>query len=150
MVASALAAAALGASMYALPGLASSRPPNPAPRPAPSPAAKKAESAPEPALSTNPLERAVEVTGIRFITDEGRRPEIHYLVVNHSNTSLAGIVVNVALHANKDGSPLSDFVFHVPRLGPYESKEMVSSIERLPRGVDLPDWRRLRTSVSVR
>jgi hypothetical protein len=62
-----------------------------------------------------------------------------------------GVTVNVTLRAAgpADGSPLSQFGFRAPRLGPYESKEMVSSIERFNRPVTLPDWRELKAEVQI-
>jgi hypothetical protein len=94
----------------------------------------------------------VEVTGIRFVTDvPGQSPQIHYLVVNHGNLPLAGLTVSVTLRAagTESESPLSQFAFRAPRLGPYESKEMVSSIERFNRPVTLPNWRDLRAEIQI-
>lgn len=148
MVAAAVLAATLGGALYTMPGLAST----PAPAPEPQTAAKPAPS-PEPspaALPADPLARVVEVTGVRFVTDlPNRPPQIHYLVVNHSNLPLQGVTVNVTLRATGTESPLSQFAFRAPRLGPYESKEMISSIERMNRSVTLPAWQELRADVQI-
>jgi hypothetical protein len=104
-----------------------------------------------PAIPDNPLARRIEVTGIRFVTDiPNQRPEIHYLVVNHSSEPLANVTVSVTLRSLEgDGPMISRFSFLTPRLRPYESKEMASSIERINRPVSLPDWRRVRADVEV-
>jgi hypothetical protein len=150
MVAAAVLAGTLGVTFYAMPGLASAPPAaarkevaaksTPAPVPPPSPA------------SANPLARVVEVTGVRFVTDlPGLSPQIHYLIVNHSNAPLLGVTVNVTLRAAGPDplTPISQFAFRAPRLGPYESKEMVSTIERYNRPVSLPDWRDVRTEIQI-
>lgn len=148
VVAAAVLAATLGAAFYAMPGLASASPPasqphataKPAPPPEPTPAA----------IPSDPLARVVEVTGVRFVTDiPNRPPQIHYLVVNHSNLPLQGVTVNVTLRSTASEAPLSQFAFRAPRLGPYESKEMISTIERMDRAISLPPWQDLRTEIQV-
>jgi hypothetical protein len=67
--------------------------------------------------------------------------------VNHTNGSLSGVVVNVTLRAAGNQPPLSQFSFRSPRLAPYESKEMVSSIERLNRPLETPDWRDVQAEI---
>jgi len=148
MVAAAVLAGTLGASFYAMPGLANSSAPKK------ERVVKEARnSVPEPEkpkAPENPFTRIVEVTGVRFVTDiPGRSPQIHYLVVNHSNLPLAGVTVNVTLKDASADVPLSQFAFRAPRLGPYESKEMVSSIERFNKPISLPDWRALKTEIEI-
>jgi hypothetical protein len=98
------------------------------------------------------LAKAVEVTGFRFSTDPSKKPEVHYVVVNHSNSGLEDVMVYVTLRASgaKPGQPpLSKFSFHTPNLGPFESKEMTSPIEKLPRPGSVPEWQDLRADVSL-
>lgn len=150
VVASGMLALALSAVFYVLPSAATpaaSVPPPPQPSPQPAAFTPETPRAPE-----HPQAAAVEVTGIRFITDlPNRPPQIHYLVVNHGPAPLAGLVVTVVLRAadTATGQPLSQFSFRAPALGPYESKEMVSSIERVSRPVDIPHWRNLRAEVRI-
>ena len=147
MVAAFVLAGTLGAAFYAMPGLANVAPEVPQ---AQQRAAEVAKAAPPPVpVPADPLARIVEVTGVRFVTDlPGHAPEIHYLVVNHGNVPLLGVTVHVTLHTSAD-APLTQFAFRAPKLGPYESKEMVSSIERFDRSVSLPDWRDLRADVQL-
>jgi hypothetical protein len=149
MVASVILAGSLAAVFYAIPTLA-----GPAAPPAPETKVQRAPEPPRlPAIPENPLARRIEVTGIRFVTDiPNQRPEIHYLVVNHSSDVLTDVTVSVtlrSLESGPDGPPISRFSFRTPRLRAYESKEMASSIERINRPVDLPDWRRVRADVEV-
>lgn len=153
VVAALVIAGTLGAAFYAMPSLAKAPAAPSAARQEVAKRETKATSEPaKPTVPADPIARIVEVTGIRFVTDlPGRPPEIHYLVVNHSNIPLLGVTVNVTLRDSTSDpqSTLSQFAFRAPRLGPYESKEMVSSIERFNRPVALPDWRELHADVQI-
>lgn len=146
-VASGFLALALAAVFYAMPTLAEPSSANSKAEPAPRQVAVVPEPPPAPARKSP---RELEVTGVRFVTDlPDRGPQIQYIVVNHSNAPLNGVVVNVTLRATASQSPLSQFSFRTPRLGPYESKEMISTIERLNRPLDLPDWREVEAEVEI-
>jgi hypothetical protein len=126
-----------------IPRTSPSAPPRPAPEPAPDP--------PVSARSTNSLARLVEVTGIRFM-EVNKRPQIHYLVVNHSSAPMASVTVYVTLRAAnaKAGQPpIARLNFRSPALQAFEAKEMFSSIERASAPLDLPDWQDLHADVEV-
>jgi hypothetical protein len=105
-----------------------------------------------PAAPSSPLAGLVEVTGFRLIADPNKRPEIHYLVVNHSAAILGGVTAYVTLRT-ADAAPgqpaFARFSFRVPDLAAYDSKEMVSPVERFPRTLALPDWRDLRAEIEI-
>jgi len=122
-----------------------------------SPARPTPEPAPEPPVSAqlrrpaNSLARLVEVTGVRFM-EVNKKPQIHYLVVNHSGAPLASMTVYVTLRATtaRQGEPpIAKLTFRSPALAAFEAKEMFSSIERTTAPVDLPDWQDLRADVEV-
>ncbi len=103
-------------------------------------------------MVSHPLSKSVEVTGFRFSGDAGMKPEVHYVVVNHSNVGLDDVTVYVTLRASgaKPGQPpLSRFSFRTTGLGPYQSSEMTSPIEKLPRAGALPEWQDLRADVQL-
>jgi hypothetical protein len=126
-----------------LPRTASTAPPRPTPQPAPDP--------PVSARATNSLARFVEVTGIRFM-EVNKKPQIHYLVVNHSSAPMSSVTVYVTLRATnaKAGQPpIARLNFRSPPLQAFEAKEMFSSIERASASLDLPDWQDLHADVEV-
>ena len=133
-----------GVATYSMmPGTSTSAPPRPAPEPPPEP--------PVSARSADSLAHFVEVTGIRFL-EVNRKPQIHYLVVNHSSSPLNSVTVFVTLRATqaKPGQPpLSRFSFRSPILAAFEAKEMASPIERVIGPLDLPDWQDLHADVEV-
>ncbi|MBZ5674244.1 MAG: hypothetical protein LAP61_08370 [Acidobacteriia bacterium] len=130
-----------------MPGTSStSAPPKPTPEPAPDPPVSARS-----VRSTNSLARFVEVTGVRFM-EVNKKPQIHYLVVNHSSAPLNSMTVYVTLRAatGKPGqAPIARITFRSPALAAFEAKEMFSSIERATAQVDLPDWQDLRADVEV-
>jgi len=117
----------------------------PPPAEVPAPVAQSTSAA-------NPLAKAIEITGFRIQVDPAKKSEIQYLVVNHTASRLAGVMVAVTLRgadALPGDSPLGRFQFVAPNLGPYESKEMSSAIERITRPVALPEWQDLRADIEI-
>jgi hypothetical protein len=115
---------------------------------APAPVAVQQPVAAKPA---NSLARLVEVTGVRFL-DVNKKPEIRYLVVNHSSAPLGSVMVYVtlrAIHAKPGQPPLARLTFRSPDLAAFEAKEMASPIEGVSGPLDLPDWQDLRADVDV-
>jgi hypothetical protein len=126
-----------------MPGGSTSAPVKPAPEPVP--------EQPVVAKNETSLARFVEVTGIRFM-EVNKKPQIHYLVVNHSSAPLKSVMIYVTLRTSsaKPGqAPLARLSFRAPDLAANEAKEMFSSIERMSSPLDLPDWRDLRADVEV-
>jgi len=136
-----------GVATYSMmPGSSTSAPPRPTPEPAPEPPVSAQST-----RSTNSLARFVEVTGVRFM-EVNKKPQIHYLVVNHSNALLNSMTVYVTLRASnaKPGQPpIARLTFRSPALAAFEAKEMFSSIEHAIGPLDLPDWQDLRADVEV-
>jgi hypothetical protein len=129
-----------------LPGSATSSPPRPSPVPEPEPPVSARSAKP-----ANSVARFVEVTGIRFM-EVNKKPQIQYLVVNHSNAPLGSVMVYVTLRAGKakpGQPPIARLTFRSPALAAYEAKEMFSSIERASAPLDLPDWQDLHADVEV-
>jgi len=116
-------------------------------------ASQPASPPPVPAQpAVHPLAQFVEVTGFRIVVDFNKKSEIHYLVVNHSGSDLSDVTVYVTLrtaNAKPGQPPLCRFSFRAPSLGPFESKEMTSSIEKLSRSITLPEWQDLRPEVQI-
>ena len=104
-----------------------------------------------PAVS-NSLSKAIEVTGFRIVVDPAKKSEIQYLVVNHTPARVSNMTVYVTLRTADDKAgqpPLSRFSFAAPNLGPFQSKEMVSFIEKMNRPVSLPEWQDLRADIEI-
>jgi hypothetical protein len=139
-----LLAAGLGVVFYLMPHTVADA------KPAPTPAA--AATAPAPTGGTSPLAKFVEVTGFRIITssDASKKSEVQYLIINHSDADISDANVFVTLRSAKPNQPpICKFSFKVPSLGPFESKEMSSPIEKAARAISLPDWQDMRADVQI-
>jgi len=139
LVAATLVAGCLSFAFYAMPGMARPR--------VEAPQALVEESAAESIDPASP----VEVTGIRIVALPGKRPEILYLVVNHTSDVLQGVNVQVTLRTNRgrEAALVSSFAFVMPRLAAYEAREMVSPVESVVAPGPIPDWHTLRADVRV-
>jgi hypothetical protein len=118
-------------------------PVTPAPAPAPAPAL--------PIVHEHPSARFVEVAGVRVVTGPNKKPQLQYIVINHSSSQLTGLDVRIAgrsVDTPTGASPLFSVSEVVAALGPYQSKEL-----RTDLGADLrsavPDWQSLRTEVLI-
>jgi hypothetical protein len=113
------------------------------------------ESAPAPAASkakANTLQKYVEVVGMRLIEDTKKKPEVHFVVVNHSGAEIADLAANVNLWARtqkSDEEAVGTFSFKLPSLGAYESKEMSSALNTKLRVYELPDWQNLVAEIQI-
>ena len=113
------------------------------------------ESAPAPAATkakANTLQKYVEVVGMRLTEDAKKKPEVHFVVVNHSGAEIADLAASVNLWARtqkSDEEAVGTFSFKLPSLGAYESKEMSSALNTKLRVYELPDWQNLVAEIQI-
>jgi hypothetical protein len=93
------------------------------------------------------LTKAIEVTGFRVVGD--KKPEMRYLVVNHSAADLEPVTVYVTLRnstAKPGQPPLYRFSFRAPILAAFESKEMSAPVDKPGRSAD---WQNLHADIEL-
>jgi hypothetical protein len=117
------------------------------------PAAVPAEQAAAvPAVKRHPLWKNIEVTGIRITEDASQKAQVAFLVVNHSGADIANLGGTLTLKprgAKPDQAPLASFEFTLPSLGPYESKELKTTVRSTMRAYELPDWQFLDADLEL-
>ncbi len=91
-----------------------------------------------------PLSKAIEVTGFRFVGD--KKPEVHFLVVNHSSTEMTPVTLYVTLRGSTSKLPLYHFSFRAPSLSAFESKEVVASVDKTHPA---SDWQGLHADIEI-
>jgi hypothetical protein len=93
----------------------------------------------------------VEVAGIRIVTGPNKRPQLQYIVVNHSASELTGLNIRIAVRSVEDlaGPPLFSISSVVASLGPNQSKEMRTELDSSAKPSTIPDWQSLRTEVLI-
>ena len=100
----------------------------------------------------HPLTRQIEVTGIRITEDASQKAQVQFVLVNHSGADIADLGGTISLKpvgAKPEQAPLVTFEFKVPSLGPYESKELKTTVHSSVRAYELPDWQFLRTDFRI-
>ena len=100
----------------------------------------------------NMLQKYVEVVGMRLTEDPKKKPEVRFVVVNHSGAEMADLAANVNLWARtakSDEEAVGTFSFKLASLGPYESKEVSAPLSTKLRVYELPDWQNLVAEVQI-
>jgi hypothetical protein len=100
----------------------------------------------------SPLQKYIEVVGIRLIQDEKHHPEARFIVVNHSNAELAGLNANVTLWASTSRSEedsVGTFSFKLDSIEGNESKEITAPLNTKLKIYELPDWQNATAEVQL-
>lgn len=100
---------------------------------------------------TNPIQKYVEVVGIRMMT-ESKKPIAKFIVVNHSNGEITGLEGNVTLWASTSRSEedsVGSFSFKVASLGPNASEEMSAPLKTKLKPYEMPDWQNATPELQV-
>jgi hypothetical protein len=96
--------------------------------------------------------KLVEVTGLRIAAGSNRRPQLEFIVVNHSSTPLSDIGLQIAVRSASSTSgvaPLFRVSTTVASLGPYQSREFRAELDTEVHATDVPDWQSLRADVRI-
>jgi hypothetical protein len=109
-------------------------------------AAKPAEGA----AAGGPVNKSIEVVGLRMITN--KNPAVKFVVVNHSGSEVSGISGDVKLwlgnsRAAKDA--VGSFSFSIKSLAGNASQELTQPLETNMKAYELPDWQLLTAQVQV-
>jgi len=92
---------------------------------------------------SNPLQKVVEVVGLRLVLDSRKKPQARFVVVNHSPDELDDLSATVTIWASTSRSEedsVGTFTFKIGSLGSYESKEMTEPLNTKLKIYEMPDW----------
>jgi hypothetical protein len=117
------------------------------------PAAAVESPAAKPGAPVNPIQRFVEIAGVRFVEDPKHKDQtiVRFLLVNHSDADLTGVGGNVTLwgstrHSEEDAE--GSFTFNTD-LKSNESKELTEPLNTKKKIYELPDWQNLTADLQV-
>lgn len=99
----------------------------------------------------NPLQKYLDVVGIRMITEK-QKPAVKFLVVNHSGAEIDNLEANVTLWASTSRSEedsIGSFSFSVPRIGPDDSKELTEPLKTKLKMYEMPDWQNATAEIQI-
>ena len=118
----------------------------------PAPIAAVESPAAKPGAKTNPLQKYIEVTGVRFVGDpKNQAPMVKFLVINHSPADINGLAGNVTMWAGTQKSEedaQGSFSFSAT-IGPYESKELTVPLNTKRKIYELADWQNITFDVQI-
>jgi hypothetical protein len=112
----------------------------------------KAASAPHlPVLQEHPAARSVEVAGIRILTLPNKKPQLQFIVINHSASELTGLNIRIGVRSvdTPSDAPLFTVSSVIAALGPNQSKEVRTDVSSAIPASEIPDWQSLRTEVLI-
>lgn len=100
----------------------------------------------------HPLQKYIEVTGVRFVQDAKKKTEARFLIVNHSPDDIADLGGTVTIWGRtqkSDEESVGSFTFKLPDLGPWQSRELVAPVDTKLRVYELPDWQNVTAEVQL-
>ena len=118
----------------------------------PAPIAAVESPAAKPGAKTNPLQKYIEVAGVRFVSDpKNQAPMVKFLLINHSPADINGLAGNVTMWGRTQKSEedaQGSFSFSAT-IGPYESKELTAPLNTKRKIYELADWQNITTDVQI-
>jgi hypothetical protein len=100
---------------------------------------------------SNPLQKYLEVVGIRMMT-ENKKPVAKFLVVNHSGAEITNLEASVTLWASTSRSEedsIGSFTFSVPSIAADGSKELTEPLKTKLKMYELPDWQNATAEIQI-
>ena len=100
---------------------------------------------------SNPLQKYVEVVGIRMITED-KKPVAKFVVVNHSGADIANLEASVTLWASTSRSEedsIGSFSFKIDNLGANASKDLTQPLKTKLKMYELPDWQNATAEIQI-
>jgi hypothetical protein len=114
--------------------------------------AARASHAPRlPVLEEHPAARSVEVAGVRILTAPNKKPQLQFIVINHSASELTGLNIRISVRSVEalEDAPLFTVSSIVGSLGPNQSKEIRAEVTSPIQPSDIPDWQSLRPEILI-
>ncbi len=122
-------------------------------RPETKPSAATESPAAKPGAAANPLQRYIEISGVRFAEDPRHKDKtlVHFVVTNHSDAEIMGLGGNVTIWGStrkSEEDAEGTFAFKAD-VKPMESKELEAPLNTKMKIYELPDWQNVTTDVQI-
>jgi len=122
-------------------------------RPVAKPTAVVENPAAKSGAATNPLQRYIEISGVRFVDDPKNKNKtlVKFLIVNHSPADIQGLKGNVTVWGSTTRSEedaQGTFTFEAD-LKAYEARELTDPLTTKKEIYELADWQNLTTDVQI-
>ena len=102
-------------------------------------------------VKANPLQRYIEVAGVRFVQDAKKNTLAKFLVINHSEADFTGLAGNVTIwgRTQKSEEDAEGSFSFTTNLGPLESKELSAPVNTKLQIYELPDWQNVTLDLQI-
>lgn len=122
-------------------------------RPETKPSAATENPAAKPGAAVNPIQKNIEVSGVRFATDPNKKSKllVKFVITNHSPAEISGLAGNVTIWGNtrkSEEDAQGSFAFNTS-LGPYESRELSAPLATKLKIFELPDWQNVTPDIQI-
>lgn len=122
-------------------------------RPETKPSAAVESPAAKPGAATHPLQKYIEISGVRFEEDPKHKDKTlaRFILTNHSDAEITGLAGNVTVWAStrKSEEDAQGTITFAADLKPMESKELTSPLNTKLKIYELPDWQNVTTDVQI-
>ena len=100
---------------------------------------------------TNPLQRYIEVAGLRFVQDAKKKTLAKFLVINHSEADFTGLAGNVTIwgRTQKSEEDAEGTFSFTTNLGPLESKDLSAPVNSKLQIYEMPDWQNVTIDLQI-
>jgi len=115
------------------------------------PTAAVENPAAKPGSKVNPYQKYIEISGVRFLEDKKKKPEVKFVIVNHSGADIPGLTGNVTIWGRtrkSEEEAAGSFTF-TTNIGPWESKDVTVPLNTKLKMIELPDWQNTSTDVQI-
>jgi hypothetical protein len=100
---------------------------------------------------TNPLQRYIEVAGVRFVQDAKKKTMAKFLLINHSEADFSGLAGNVTIwgRTQKSEEDAEGSFSFTTNLGPLESKDLSVPVNSKLQIYEMPDWQNVTLDLQI-
>jgi hypothetical protein len=107
----------------------------------------------KPGAPANPIQRYIEVAGVRFMEDPKKKAQIlvRFVLINHSDADFSGLAGNVTIWGSTrraEEDAFGSFSFKTD-MKPNESKELTEPLTTKKKIYELPDWQNATADVQI-
>jgi len=102
-------------------------------------------------VKANPLQRYIEVAGLRFVQDAKKKTMAKFMVTNHSEADFSGLAGNVTIwgRTQKSEEDAEGTFSFTTNLGPLESKELSAPVNSKLQIYEMPDWQNVTLDLQI-
>jgi hypothetical protein len=105
----------------------------------------------KPGAKVNPYQKYIEISGVRFLEDAKKKPQVKFVITNHSGADISGLAGNVTIwgRTRKSEEEAAGSFQFTTNIGAWESKDITVPLTTKLKMIELPDWQNTSTDVQI-